>query len=416
MKLIWFGAALFFFGGLFSRPGRTQETVLLIGGNTDGYLSPCGCTKPMSGGIRRRVAAILALSKGGEAVVLENGGLVSGTGRQDELKAETMAESLKAAGVTAINLSRSEAALGAPMVNALQRLSGGAFLTGAVKNPSESLAATRAQGPFLIGAASMQDEALATSLGGEPISAEKATESLLEAAKTAGKTPVLMLDGSREDAKALATKFPALPMIIFRSTGDPPAQPDRQGSTLLVTPGERGKHVIRFAFDKDFSGYSVVKLGPDVSDDATAGRAYDRYLTRVTGQKLLDRIPRNPGAEFAGTKTCGSCHQEAYEIWKKTPHSHALKTLEDDKHGRDPDCVACHVVGLDLETGFRDRILTPELADVGCESCHGPGKEHSLNPAVKMGKAGQKSCAPCHKPENSPKFDFESYWARVIHK
>jgi len=239
---------------------------------------------------------------------------------------------------------------------------------------------------------------------------------LLTEAKAQGKTPILMLDGSRQEAKDLAAQNPELAMIIFRSTGDPPAQPDRQGSTLLVTPGERGKHVIRFSFDKSFSGYSVVKLGPDVSDDATVARAYDRYLTRVTGQKLLERIPRSPGPAFAGTKTCGSCHQEALKVWNKSAHSHALETLEKDKHDRDPDCVSCHVVGLSSEVGFKNRTLTPDLADVGCESCHGPGKAHSEDPATKMGKVGQASCLPCHKPENSPKFDFESYWAKVIHK
>lgn len=416
MKLLWFGAALFFFGGLFARPSRVEETVLLIGGNTDGYLSPCGCTKPMSGGIRRRVSAIKALSEGGKAIVIENGGLVAGTGRQDEMKAETMAESLKAAGAVAINLTRSEAALGAPMVTALQRLSGGAFISGAVRDAADPLEGTRAKGPFLIGAASVRNEDIATALGGTPITVDDTVKALLETAKAQSKTAVLMLDGSRAEARALAEKHPTLPLIVFRSSGDPPLRAEKVGSTFLITPGERGKHVIRLSFSKGFSGYSVVKLGPDVPDDSTTARAYDRYLTRVGGQKLLERIPRSPGEDFVGSEACGKCHSEAYDIWKKTSHSWALKTLEDDKHDRDPDCVGCHVVGLDLETGFRDRITTPLLADVGCESCHGPGKEHAMNPTVKMGPAGKASCLPCHKPENSPNFDFEAYWKKVFHK
>jgi len=416
MKLLWFGAALFFFGGLFARPNRVEDTVILIGGNTDGYLSPCGCTKPMSGGIRRRVSAIRALSEDGKAIILENGGLISGTGRQDEMKAETMAESLKAAGVTAVNLTRSEAALGSPMVSALQRLSGDAFISGVVSQTADPIAAFREKGPILIGAASSAEEEIANAMSGKPVTSNESVKTLIDEARRRKKTPVLLFDGNRDEAKRLAESHPELPLIVFRSSGDPPVQPERVGSTLLITPGERGKHVIRLNFNKSFSGYSVVKLGPDVDDDPTAARAYDRYLTRVTGQKLLDRIPRNPGEPFAGSEACGKCHTEAYEIWKKTAHSWALKTLEHDKHDRDPDCVGCHVVGLDVETGFRDRTLTPQLADVGCESCHGAGKAHSENPSVKMGPAGKASCLPCHKPENSPNFDFESYWKKVIHK
>lgn len=416
MKLLGIGAAVFLCGTLYSGSGPTEESILIIGGSTDGYLSPCGCTKPMSGGIRRRVSAIRALAKGGEAIVIENGGLVTGVGRQDEMKAETLAESLKAAGVAAINVTRSEAALGAPMVNALQRLSGGAFITGAVQGPAEPISAQRAQGPFLIGAATMQPEDIALALGGTPISPEIAAQSLIDQAKLQEKQPVLMLDGSREQARALAQKFPAIRLIVFRSTGDPPSQPERAGSTLLITPGERGKHVIRLSFKADFGEYATVKLGPDIDDDATAGRAYGRYLDRVSAAKLLEKLPRLPGGEYAGTKACASCHTEAYKVWKGTRHADALKTLENENHDRDPDCVGCHVVGLESESGFQDRTSTPNLADVGCESCHGPGKEHSRNPAKKMGKAGVESCLPCHKQEHSPKFDFESYWQKVIHK
>ncbi len=416
MKFFLFGAALFFFGSFFSQPQRTEETVVLIGGSTDGYLSPCGCTKPMSGGIRRRVNAITALAKGGKVVILENGGLVKGTGRQDEMKAETMAESLRAAGVSAANLTSSEAALGPAMVESIQRLSGRVFLTGSVKVTDDSVTATRRSGPFLIGAATEKADVLATALSGREVPVEQTVAELLAQAKSMELAPVLLYDGSREKARELATANPAFALIVFRSTGDPPGQVERVGSTLLVTPGERGKHVIRLTYGKGFGNYSVVKLGPDVDDDPTAARAYDRYLTRVSNEKLLERTPRQPGEGYVGSKQCGSCHSEAFDVWKTTAHSHALKTLEDDKHGRDPDCVGCHVVGLEYDTGFQDRLKTPDLADVGCESCHGPGAEHSQNPSVKMGKAGEKSCLPCHTKENSPNFDFESYWKRVIHK
>lgn len=415
MKLFLFGAALFLFGSFFSKSHRAEPTVLLIGGSTDGYLSPCGCTKPMSGGIRRRVKAILSLSKSNNAVVIENGGLVSGTGRQDEMKAETIAESLKAAGVDAINLTSTEAALGTSMVSSLQRLSGNAFITGSARPEDDSIPATKRSGPFLIGAATPKALELSVVLSGKDVAPDRVAKSLIEEAESLNLTPILMLDGPVDLAKQLATDNPKLALIVYRSTGDPPGRPEQVGSTFLVTPGEHGKHVIRMIFDKKLGDYSIIRLGPDVDDDETAGRAYDRYLGRVTREQLLERTPRLSGEKFAGTKTCGSCHSEAYAVWQKSEHSHALKTLEDVKHDRDPDCTGCHVVGLEFDTGFQDRLKTPDLANVGCESCHGAGLVHAENPSVKMGKVGEASCLTCHKKEHSPTFDFEAYWKKVIH-
>jgi hypothetical protein len=419
MKWLWFGAALIFFGGLFARPHHTQATkgiTVLVGGSTDGYLSPCGCTKPMSGGIRRRVTAVRQLAKGGKAVILENGGFVSGIGRQDEMKAETISESLKSVGVTAVNLTTSEAALGPAMISTIQRLSGDALVSGSVEGSPTAVVPLKASAPFLIGAGSMKAEAIATALGGRPRNIERVAEDLSAQAAENELIPVLMLDGNREQARDLARKYPKLALIVFRSSGDPPNQAETEGGTWLVTPGEHGKFVVRLTYDKAFGGYSVVRLGPEVGDDPTAGRAYDRYLDRVGREQLLEKLPRLPGKAFSGSERCGTCHSEALAIWKSSGHSHALTTLEKERHDRDPDCVGCHTVGLDVDTGFKTRASTPDLASVGCESCHGAGEEHSKDPKVKMGKVGEQVCLRCHTKENSPTFDFKSYWAKVIHK
>jgi hypothetical protein len=92
-----------------------------------------------------------------------------------------------------------------------------------------------------------------------------------------------------------------------------------------------------------------------------------------------------------------------------------MQTLIDKKADFNPECVGCHVVGFKKKGGFLDRTTTSTLANVQCESCHGPGARHVKNSHAPYGNAGKSSCMPCHTHENSPSFEFESYWARIRH-
>ncbi|MEQ1933365.1 MAG: multiheme c-type cytochrome [Fimbriimonadaceae bacterium] len=412
MKLLLLGGALLFFGGLFAPRHQTPPSyTILISGNADGNLAPCGCTKPMSGGIKRRVAAIRALSGTNKRVlVLENGGLVSGTTRQDEMKAETLAESLKSVGVTAINMTKSEVALGPAMVDSVHRLSG-EKLTSASFDPTPTKYVI--SGPFLIAGVSGGPQVSGVS----PAERDTVIESVIGTSKQVDLRTILLLDDSLSVAKEIAQKQPSIYLIVYKSSGAAPAEPTREGSTWLVTPGEKAKQLLQISGTATApKGYAVVKLGPEVKDDPTASRAYNRYLDRIVREKLFERIPRGPTVGYTGSKACGACHSSAYESWTKTAHSHALKTLENEKHDRDPDCVACHVVGMESIKGFMSRSETPDLADVGCESCHGPGADHADSPTTsKLPKLGEKICTTCHTPDTSPQFDFEKYWAKVIH-
>lgn len=390
---------------------------LVMGGDTDGYLAPCGCTKPMSGGIQRRASAVRMLVQGRKAGVLENGGLISGTGRQSELKAETLGELLRQLGADAINVGPAEARAGRGTLQALRTLTDGRLTSLSVApSPTNPLPPHTVVGPFLVGGASALPGELAGVLGEKPVPLEQAAAHLVRDAESAQLVPVLMLQGSRANAGAIAQAHPAIRLILYRSSGSP-AQPESVGSTLLVTPGEFGKHVLRLVWRKDrFQDYAAIHLGPDHPDDPDAARLYARYLQRVTDEDLLGKLPRPGDDAFAGNKRCGVCHGEAQSVWKSSAHSGALKTLAQDGHDRDPDCVGCHVVGLDSTKGFRSLKDTPHLADVGCESCHGAGAAHAKAPfSAPMPKVGEASCSPCHTPSHSPTFLFADYWAKVKH-
>jgi hypothetical protein len=111
-----------------------------------------------------------------------------------------------------------------------------------------------------------------------------------------------------------------------------------------------------------------------------------------------------------------SCHAEAYKAWHNSAHANALADLEREGHARDPDCLSCHVTGLASTVGFTTRALTPKLANVTCESCHGPAKSHTLSPKLfHLPTVGRESCVGCHSVDNSPNFDFDRFWPKVQH-
>ncbi len=122
--------------------------------------------------------------------------------------------------------------------------------------------------------------------------------------------------------------------------------------------------------------------------------------------------------DYLGYRACQECHAEIVASWQKTPHAHAfagLKRQGEEKQGI-PGCVRCHVVAFEQDGGFIDMGLTPELADVQCEACHGPGKKH-----VEAGGDGQivakpdaNSCRVCHTEGQDKNFDYQRK-SKLVH-
>jgi hypothetical protein len=118
---------------------------------------------------------------------------------------------------------------------------------------------------------------------------------------------------------------------------------------------------------------------------------------------------------YAGVDECAKCHQEEYDIWKNTGHSHAMATLEKRNQQLDQGCVKCHVVGYE-QGGFQAIYSTPQFANVQCESCHGPGRAHTESPGKGYGfMSVPVGCIQCHTQNNSPDFNFALYYPKIKH-
>jgi hypothetical protein len=301
----------------------------------------------------------------------------------------------------------------------IQMLSGNKLVCTHLTEPSEAkVKPFIAKGPYLVGGVTTQPELVGAALEVKTIGVDAAVTRLETESVKRKLKPILLFQGPEDEAIRLAKKYRTLVMIVHRSAGDPPVSMRSEGKTALVTPAEFGKFVVTIKLSRGVaSDYKTINLLPEFKDDASVADLYKNYLMRVSEEKLLEQLPRQDTAEYAGPETCRKCHPGPYDVWSKSDHANALASLEKVGHDRDPDCVSCHVTGLNSKQGFTTRTETPDLARVGCESCHGPQKAHSKDPHnVKPDHKNRQKCSSCHDTGHSPNFSFIPYWQKITHR
>ena len=118
--------------------------------------------------------------------------------------------------------------------------------------------------------------------------------------------------------------------------------------------------------------------------------------------------------DYAGVETCKGCHGKITQGWQKTSHAKAIESLKKTNQQNLPGCVRCHVTGYEEPSGFIDFDLTPELANVQCEACHGPRKDHAANPSKAGSPVTEDKCRKCHTPGQDSHFDYKQK-VRFVH-
>ena len=143
---------------------------------------------------------------------------------------------------------------------------------------------------------------------------------------------------------------------------------------------------------------------------------------RIVEQRRKPREDLLPSvAEYVGSQACESCHKQEFATWSGQPHANAVAKLQAPTETEDPECLRCHTTAFGKPGGFPAGGRPdehPDLAAVGCESCHGPGSEHVESEETKIGNIialGDKCescvilqiCGSCHDEANDPGFEFE---------
>ncbi|HKB08892.1 MAG TPA: multiheme c-type cytochrome [Candidatus Polarisedimenticolia bacterium] len=125
--------------------------------------------------------------------------------------------------------------------------------------------------------------------------------------------------------------------------------------------------------------------------------------------------PVNAEPAYTGSDRCAVCHEQAFAVWGKSGHAHAFQTLVTAHQEFNPQCLGCHTIGFNRKGGYQNPQATPNLVNVGCESCHGPSSLHPGPNEAGYGKTEVSSCVTCHTKENSPDFVPAEYIPKVIH-
>jgi predicted CXXCH cytochrome family protein len=132
----------------------------------------------------------------------------------------------------------------------------------------------------------------------------------------------------------------------------------------------------------------------------------------------------NPEDPYASKQTaCGNCHATYQKGWLATGHADAWAGLQSSP-GAAEYCESCHTVSklgnvLTDDAGW-ELTRDARYHDVQCESCHGPGAEHSANPStanaplcsVEAGTTATVGCGECHSGEHHP---FVDQWEESGH-
>jgi hypothetical protein len=477
---------------------RKPDLVFLLTGQQFGYNKPCGCSEPQYGGLPRRWNFIQReiKARGWPIVALDLGDVPQGNTPQPKLKYVYSMRGLKLMDYTAVGLGEKEFAL--PITDAIDR-----FFVNEQNQKTGRPAALAAnlqdpKGMFLgcvqpyivnrdagipVGIIGLIGPSVAKQIKDPEVklqdisrptpSGAQLTDLLPGVVRTMGQKDspemlVLLYQGTLDEARALANHYPKLSVILSLSEEDEPREePLKVGNTLIINVGHKGKKVgvlgvyrMPKGSPKSFEfHYQLCSIGPEY--DSAPGEEkgnpmmtlLEDYAREVKAQNFLAQhirskhpIQTEPGYEnstYVGSEKCKHCHEESYQVWKHSPHAKAYQKLVEAKRPSlqqfDPECLRCHVTGLNHFGGFKDEASTPNLKDNGCENCHGPGSMHIKNkddkrlqalmnplktkpnetPAERQRRinALNDSCRKCHDEDNDVHWDV-SKWekGKIFHK
>jgi len=401
-----------------------DELVVFLTGSELGSLRPCGCSGGQLGGIEKR-SAVFNSVPASRRLVVATGSLVPSDREQDLMKFRILFEAFGQLGYDVVHLTGRDVEIAGRLGLLADPKPPFPVLQAGAAGQSAVFTRRVAVGGREIAVNVISFDSPASVLSPPPFALEP---------QDALTVNILILDyepkfleGYPRELLIRSWMSPGAECVICPSASDEPQVLSKSGDMPLVcTVGRFGRHICRLgvAFepktDKPIVHFESIPVQEKLPDDPALVQLYRQYQQLVGQSGLLESHPRVPlpaGLVFAGSPSCKRCHEAANDRWSTTGHAHALATLKKVGSDRDPECVVCHVIGMEYEGGFVTEEKTPHLADVGCENCHGPGSQHILTAGAAATTQPKAACTKCHTPENSGGFagHEEEYMKKIQH-
>lgn len=428
--------------------------IVFLTGNWAGHLEPCGCSEAQLGGIDRRTG-ILKLATPKRRLLIDVGPLVVDQELQSKFKLEAFLQSLYQLDYDAISLTPQEIRMLKEDVGLAHEQIPTVITSNLPEQTREEYQTVTHYKKTLVHNNKTLDclvlsvcdphqiakANLIDSDQGVPDPYER-VEALLTSLDIDPDDPcdptlvILTLSADNDDIADPLAEIPAIDILVKKGAADEPEylnKPQKDSKKrprpMIVTTGFMGKYVTCIAVAPEADAYSLSFSLLQVEDryikDPEIVSILDSYQLQLQMENIiaddtkLIRQPLPDNNRFVGSAICKGCHKDVYEKWQSFKHAHALDTLIKVKRNYDPECVACHTVGMRYETGFRSKETTADLANVGCEMCHGPALNHLIaadkkNPPY---KGTFTTCVTCHDHERSPSFDKkrQQYMDKIKH-
>ncbi len=364
------------------------DAVLVITGQTYGYLQPCGCSRPQLGGLERRANFVKLLKDRGWPVAgADLGDVLPVAGAVPEqvlLKYATTLPALREMGYVAVGVGKAEIANG--LFKVLDEYAGkkeqppfalagniGASIGGRVTpradafpgpgpRPLVGLTEVAAVGETSVGFAAVAgpsfQKAVAAMGAKTLVGFTPEKDALAAAVKELAAHPkkpvlnVLLYQGTLDEAKTVAKGWPQFQVIVCLSDdSEPPETAETVGKALVVRVGHKGRFVGVLGAFKAPTGfdlkYQLVPLGEEFVTAGTEDAArklnpaltlLDTYAEQVKARNLMGKFPAGPhpaqaaqpkyDLSFVGSGACKKCHAAEYAKWESSKHAHAFEALE----------------------------------------------------------------------------------------
>jgi len=407
-----------------------RPTVIVVSGDTQGWIVFCGCTANQSGGLLRRATYLRQLRASADVLYFDSGGAGAGVSPYQQAKLAAIFAGENAMGISAHNLGKAELAIGPdalkhlaestniPLISSNARLADNTPIA-----PEIRIFPIQGKRLAVVGVVSPQFTVAAITVS-DP---KQAVIDIVARHKGEYDSLLVLAYLPDDELEQLAASIPEADAIVGGPTGQA-IVPRHLGPVLLASATNKGKFLVQLeAPVSDSAAWTgkIVQMGPDYSDDDSEVANLHAFLLQLkerdftaadSGFAPLLPAGAPPDYRIAGSKSCLACHVDSGEIWAHSLHSAAGQTLAARHFDVDPDCLRCHTSGYGLPGGFVSPRTTPLLYGVGCEDCHGPSEAHVENPRVRTQYSAFDQCIRCHDEENSPAFNRDKYWKLIRHK